>query len=274
MYRLLATDMDSTILVGNEIPEETIALIELLYQKGVLTALVTGRMVKSPIVYSRLFSFPMPVIACNGGVVLTGEGETLAHYPLPLSLVEELILFCQEEGAFFQFYNRDALYMSGYSKRTLDRYSLTGRDYGKMQAPIIIDDNPIHRLQAESDIPVKFVIMEEDEQKLDVLRREVEKREGLAVVKSHYNNLEITREEATKGKALRTLAHHLQISLADCVAVGDHENDISMFDVCGLSIGVEGNSEIAMRAADVRTPPPEQGGWNLAVRQHVLEALR
>lgn len=273
MVQLLATDMDSTILVRNKIPEETIELIEELYQNGVLTCLVTGRMVKSPLAYRSLFSFPMPVIACNGGIVLTGEGDILAHHPLPLSLCEELIAFCQKENAFFQFYNLDALYMSGFSKRTLERYSLENCDYGKMQTPIIIDDNPIGRLRAMDDLPAKFVIMEEDEERLDSLRREVEKREGIAVVKSHYNNLEITTDQATKGIGLQKLAGHLGISLGEVVSIGDHENDISMFAVSGFSIAVEGNSRMALEAADVITPPPQEGGWNQAIRKYVLERL-
>ena len=274
MYQLLATDMDATLLVDNEIPQASKDVIEALYRHGVTTALVTGRMVKSPRHYARQFSFGMPIIACNGGVVYTVEGELLSHYPLPMTLIEDLIAFCNLEQAFFQCYNLDALYMSGYAQRSLRRYSLDGMDYGKMQAPIIIDDNPVERIRNAGDLPVKFVIMDEDEARLDALRKEVETRPGIAVSKSHYNNLEITREEATKGQALTRLAHWMGIPMDKVVAIGDHENDVSMFRVSGLSIGVEGNSEIAVQAATVSTPAPEQGGWAQGVTRHVLDRAR
>lgn len=273
MYKLVASDMDATILVQNEIPKETVDLIEELYQKGVLTALVTGRMWKSPQFYAKQFSFPTPVIACNGALIFDGDGKKLAHYPLSESLVRKLVDFCHTESAFFQCYNLDALYLSGHSRRTLNRYSITQDDYSELQTPVIIDPDPCDRIAQSGDWPAKFVIMDENEERLDELRREVEKEDGVSVAKSHYNNLEITRKEATKGIGLRALADHLGIAMEEVVTIGDHENDVSMFEVSGLSIAVEGNSDIAVKYADVVTQAPHEGGWAKAIRKHVLEAL-
>ncbi len=272
--KLLATDMDGTILdENNEIPEDARQLIEDLYQRGVLTCFVTGRMWKSPAWYAKRFSFQMPLISCNGGVVHDARGRIIKYHPLPADLLEELIDFCREEEAFFQCYNLDALYLSGISLRTLRRYAEGPGDFSRLQAPVIIDENPLDRLVKGDDPAVKFVIMDEDTEKLQEIRHKIEKRTGIHVAKSHYNNLEITARGATKGEALRELADSLGIAKKDVVVIGDNENDIPMFAHAGLSIGVEGGSALVPEQADVLAQSPLEGGWTRAIRTHVWEKL-
>lgn len=270
--KLLATDMDGTILdADNRIPKESRELILELYQHDILTCFVTGRMWKSPAWYARQFPFPMPLISCNGGVVHDDQGEILSHRPLPMDVVAELIDECVKSEAFFQCYNLDALYLSGYARRTLRRYATDGEDFTFLQAPVIIDRDPLPRLQATDDLPVKFVIMDTDLDKLQQIRDRIEQRPGVQVSKSHFANLEITAEGATKGTALRLLANHLRIKKEDITVIGDNENDIPMFAEAGFSIGVLGGAEQVPEAADAVAAPPEEGGWAKAVRKYVLE---
>lgn len=272
VLKLLATDMDGTILVDNEIPEESRALIEELYAKDILTFFVTGRMWKSPAWYQKRFSFSAPMVSCNGGIVHDAAGRVLARHPIPEEVLSYLIGFCRKEDAFFQFYNEDALYLSGYSKRTLRRYSASGADNTRMQAPILIDADPLARVVKSHDLPVKFVIMDEDTDKLQALRAVLAKRDDIAIAKSDTKNLEITMSGATKGKGLSLIADSLGVAKQDIIAIGDNENDLTMFPYAGLSIGVEGGSALVAQAADVMTRPPAEGGWAAAIRKYVLDA--
>lgn len=272
--KLLATDMDGTILdADNAIPEESRQLIEELHTRGVLTCFVTGRMWKSPAWFAKQFSYLMPLISCNGAVVHSADGQILSHLPLPADVFTDLVDFCCKDDIYFQCYNLDALYLSGYSRRTLRRYALSGDDYTKMQAPIVIDPDPVQRILDSGDLPVKFVIMDEDETKLQEIRRKVEERPGIHVSKSAAHNLEITREGATKGHALRLLAESMGVQKQDITVIGDNENDIPMFAQAGLSIGVEGGSPLVLDAADRTAKRPEEGGWADAIRRYVLENL-
>jgi hypothetical protein len=45
---------------------------------------------------------------------------------------------------------------------------------------------------------------------------------------------EVCAEKAGKGNALKTLQEHLHIAKEECACIGDGDNDITMFENCGL----------------------------------------
>jgi hydroxymethylpyrimidine pyrophosphatase-like HAD family hydrolase len=73
----------------------------------------------------------------------------------------------------------------------------------------------------------------------------------------------------TKGTALRWIAEHEQVALADTVCVGDWVNDVPMFEVAGRSFAMgQAPDEVKSRATDVLDETAETGG---GVARVVLE---
>jgi Cof subfamily protein (haloacid dehalogenase superfamily) len=87
----------------------------------------------------------------------------------------------------------------------------------------------------------------------------------------HY--LEITRHGVTKGAALTNLARFLGIPLEQVAAVGDGENDISMFEVAGMSIAMGNAAPQIQQAADLVAPSNDEDGlvWALKVVEEQFE---
>lgn len=50
--------------------------------------------------------------------------------------------------------------------------------------------------------------------------------------------IEVTHKDADKGKAFKYLADYLKINLADTIAFGDGENDISLLKTAGISVSM------------------------------------
>ena len=73
-------------------------------------------------------------------------------------------------------------------------------------------------------------------------RDAVAARPGLFGASSIPMNLEVTSAEATKGTALLWLCERLGVDVADTVAFGDSENDVSMLDVAGDAVAMENAS--------------------------------
>jgi len=65
---------------------------------------------------------------------------------------------------------------------------------------------------------------------------------GKVICNVSYNN---------KDKAISGLLHDLNISFNQCIAVGDNENDTSLFKVVGLSIALNPQNSIVADVADI-----------------------
>ena len=68
----------------------------------------------------------------------------------------------------------------------------------------------------------------------------------LIVSTSLVNNIEFTVPAATKGEALRVLAGHLGVAVADTMAFGDMDNDRSMVEAAGIGVAM-GNAEQCLK---------------------------
>jgi hydroxymethylpyrimidine pyrophosphatase-like HAD family hydrolase len=75
----------------------------------------------------------------------------------------------------------------------------------------------------------------------------------------------------TKGTAMKWIAEHEGVDLADTVCVGDWVNDVPMFEVAGRSFAMgQAPDEVKSKATDVLAETTEQGG---GVARAVAEAF-
>lgn len=65
--------------------------------------------------------------------------------------------------------------------------------------------------------------------------------------------MEIVRSDVSKGDALEAAAKEAGVALADTIAIGDSENDLSMIERAGLGVAMYNAEEIVKAAADYVT---------------------
>ena len=75
---------------------------------------------------------------------------------------------------------------------------------------------------------------------------------------------------ASKGKALLKLAKSIGIMRKNIACIGDSDNDLSMFEIAGLSIAVANATQSVLQAADVVVPPASECGVVKAVNNLIL----
>jgi hydroxymethylpyrimidine pyrophosphatase-like HAD family hydrolase len=93
------------------------------------------------------------------------------------------------------------------------------------------------------------------------------------VTQSLDHLVEVTAPEASKGQALARLAAHLGVAQSATMAIGDHDNDVSMIAWAGLGVAMGNASPAAKSAADVIAPPLEEEGAAWAIERYVLEGV-
>jgi Cof subfamily protein (haloacid dehalogenase superfamily) len=74
----------------------------------------------------------------------------------------------------------------------------------------------------------------------------------------------------SKGKALETLASHLGVPLAEVVAVGDGQNDISLLATAGLAIAMGNAHDELKKIADHVTLDVAQDGLAAAIKKFLV----
>ena len=66
------------------------------------------------------------------------------------------------------------------------------------------------------------------------------------------------------------LAHHLGCTLANVIAIGDSENDLTMLQMAGLGVAMANSEPCIREAADVITGSNTENGLAQAIYRHIL----
>ena len=95
--------------------------------------------------------------------------------------------------------------------------------------------------------------------------KELSGLEGIALTSSNDHDFEVTAAGVDKGFSLHWLAERYGVSLSECAAVGDSDNDLAMLRAAGLPIAM-GNASQGVKDAAARIAPPcGEGGAAWAV---------
>jgi Cof subfamily protein (haloacid dehalogenase superfamily) len=78
--------------------------------------------------------------------------------------------------------------------------------------------------------------------------------------------LDVTHARANKGAALRAIAEHAGLSLAEMAAIGDMSNDLAMLEIAGYSIAMGNAPDAVKQACDALTARNDDEGFAKAVR--------
>ena len=86
------------------------------------------------------------------------------------------------------------------------------------------------------------------------------------------SNIEITHKEAHKGAALTWLCGHLGVDVADAVAFGDGDNDLSMIRTAGDGVAMANAIPEVLASADHVTSSCDEAGV-AAYLEPILSAM-
>lgn len=205
--RLLAFDVDYTLAAANRpILPSTVELLREFQRRGVRIMLLSGK----PVSY------------------LAGLGRQLG-------LDDDLVLAGENGAAIISSHAFPPMWQRVEQpaedvRLALDRFvRQAGERFGERIwfQPNMVNVSVFWREPADKDEVTEFA-------------REFVEHVGTDAVRiyEHVDAVELTVPDADKGTALTWVAGRLQIPMTDVVAVGDSSNDLPMFEVAGLSVGV------------------------------------
>lgn len=224
--RLVATDLDGTLLIGGRnLPRpEAFAVIERVCDAGALFMAASGRQ------YASLRHLFEPVAdrigyLCENGGEVVWQGETLVRHTMPRELALDIChLIDETPGAAYVLSGERHAYASEKTPELIEHMrTAKGYDISAVSRPEDV---------REALIKVSFMVDPERNEQVremfaDCFGRDCE------VVTSGAEWIDVIMRGVNKGSAIRELGEVLGIDLADMAAFGDAENDRQMLEAVG-----------------------------------------
>ncbi|MFC3773005.1 Cof-type HAD-IIB family hydrolase [Paenibacillus sp. GCM10012303] len=242
-YRLLALDMDGTLLTDNKtITEEAAHWIRLAGEAGVTVMLATGRGMQTAGAFWDELGLLSPMVLLNGAEIWEGPGRLHERTFLSREDIRKLHELAVVSGARYWGYSVESL--TG-SKHWNDE--MFDRDW------------------------MKFGIHHQEIDVIEPLREEVRSWGHLEVTRSADTNMEISVRGVSKASGVKKVCGLLGITMDQVMAVGDQHNDMELIRAAGLGIAMGNADEALKRAADGVTDTNERNGVAKAIQKYIFQ---
>ena len=272
--KIIALDMDGTLLDSQKnVSERNRRALTACAEKGIWVVPATGRAGHGIAPEIKALPGVRYAIATNGGVVTDLlEGRNLKTCAISNEQTLSILRRLDEYPAMYDPYIEGWAITQPEFIEHLDRYGLSPVMQRMVHATRRTVPNIIRYVEETKKEAEKINVFfgEEHMGERERLRRELEQIEGLFVSSSLPNNLEINREEATKGNALLWLADYLNIPHSSVMAFGDGENDVSMLRAAGIGVAMGNAIDKAKEAAAYVTSSNDDDGVAAALEYFVL----
>lgn len=267
MYKLIALDMDGTLLTSDKsISERTKTAIEKARAQGVKIVLASGRPLAG--MQEKLTELGIDghnefVVFYNGSTVKEiGSGKVIHQAYIDGRRAKQVAKLAKELGLYCHAFSTE------HGLITPENNEFTTLESDINQVPItemafdsLEDDHPIIKAMIVGE-PSKLT--QAAKAIPDVLHQE------FTIVQSAPFFLEFLNLESNKGVGVKSIADYLGIHADEVICMGDAENDHHMIRYAGLGVAMENAMEQTKAIADYITTSNNDDGVALVIEQYVL----
>lgn len=271
-YKLVVLDMDGTLLNSNrEVSKENKNAIMRLQNAGVKVVIATGRIFTSARFYTRLLGIKTPIIACNGAIVRDDENnKTLNIKPINKEYILKILEVYMKYKVYFHIYDEENIYVEK-SQINSTIYKNWNEDQRKKNKVNIVSlEDPFDYFKNKNINILKMSAVDDDNIKLDSIRKELENIKDIVIDKSWHNNLEVMNKEVSKGNGIKILSKIYDIKPEQIIAFGDNFNDLSMKDYAGTFVAMGNAEEYIKNQADYITVSNDDNGVVKGIKELVF----
>ncbi|SBO17552.1 Cof-type HAD-IIB family hydrolase [Carnobacterium divergens] len=269
MIKLVAIDIDGTLLTSDHrLTQNVCEAIQLAKNNGVTIVLCTGRPLVGITPYLEklgLLDSTTIAITQNGALVQeTQSKKVLNHLTLTVDQVKRIYQFSNNQNAQLTFFDESEMYHTALkpSQLVVDdakllHTHLTYLDVDKLTPDTLVTKgmflgDPTEMDTVIQELPASF-------------------KDDFYMVRSVPYNFEFLNKQASKGKALQSLAESLQLQVDEVMAIGDAENDRSMLEYAGHAVVMENGTEEMKALATFITKSNDEDGVAYAIHELILK---
>ncbi|ERI11885.1 Cof-type HAD-IIB family hydrolase [Aneurinibacillus aneurinilyticus] len=281
---LIAIDLDGTLLNDqNEISEENIKAIQYAQEQGFEVVISTGRAyfdVRRICEKAGLSTF---VIGTNGATIHSKDEKRISATTIEKNHVLSILQWLNERNYYYEVFTDKAIYTIRKEREnfyneiqkiknadidadTRELVEIAERQLD--QFGYIFVENYHDILQQEEDF-YNILVCSLDKKKLEEGCTQFKKFSALTIVSSANHNIEITSKNASKGIALERLVSLTNRSLEQTIAIGDSNNDLSMFQKAKYSVAMGNAKDEIKDACTMTTLKNDENGVAHAIYQYL-----
>lgn len=261
--RLLVSDMDGTLLDdGKRLDSGIKEVIKALRTRDIQFTLASGRNIHIMKDYMDDLQIKLPCITNNGANIFQNNTCIYEYNMLNIEL-QYAFAKLQKLSIPFIAYANEAVYTNTIASET-EGFLHRLRD----KTRIIVEQNYDSILQNSI---FKVVFISDDIEVMNYLLHDInENCEKLHCVRSEDEIYTITHIDATKGKTLKKILAMLHLQPEQVLVFGDNFNDISMFEIAGVSVAMKNSQKEVMQKADFITSSNNENGVSEFIKEHLM----
>jgi Cof subfamily protein (haloacid dehalogenase superfamily) len=258
MYRLLALDLDGTLLNSAlRLSDTNAEAVHAAIEGGVQVVLATARFYGIALRTASRIDVQTPLICSNGALVKRPDGHELLHLDLDLDLACDVTTLGDDRGWEMFTTIGDVTYMQ----------MRPGIIPERLPGGLKIADRQSDHVQ---EAPPTCVLVFGEDAVNEIATRFLPAYQGRAgfsinrpTNSPHY--VILTHPEANKAHALEIVLKDLAIAPEETIAMGDSESDIGMFRLAGLGIAMRNSPDEVKREALHVAPSNDEDGVAWAI---------
>lgn len=269
MYKLIATDMDGTLLNSKkEVSENTFCAIQNAKKQGKKVVLATGRPLPGVIRYLdelKLNEDGDFVICFNGALVQEVKTKkVISNIEMNYEDYRKIYEFAVENNVRIHI-NTPTNIVIPYDSP--NKYSGIEANINEIEIVSMTDS------EIKEKVTFCKIMIIDDPEKLETLMTKIpdELHKNYTIVRSAPFFLEFLNKEANKGNALKKLCEHIGISIDEAIAIGDEENDKHMIEYAGLGVAMGNARESIKKIANHITVTNNEDGVCKVINEFLLK---
>nr|WP_296964822.1 Cof-type HAD-IIB family hydrolase [uncultured Mediterraneibacter sp.] len=261
---LIALDMDGTLLNSQgKITKRTVEVLKRLIQRGHYIVPASGRaLTLLPKEILELEGIQFAVLE-NGSVVWDWKNQcAIKQYPLPKGIVKEILEDIEQlitSDYYVEVIADGKAYADIAIQEGLNHTRIDGNFAEYMKENHIF----LEQLSSQTELlntAEKLNVYFEDNLISKKIREKWKAEPQLSVTTSVSGNAEFNAAGVNKGCGIEILKEYLHISKDRCIAIGDNENDLEMFEQVQIAVAMGNAKDYVKRAADEVTLSCDEDG--------------
>ena len=270
-YKLIAADMDGTALTSDKrLTPRTVAAMEKAIEQGKTVVFSTGRSISLIRPYVDMVRGMRYAITASGGTVLDVEqNEYIVHDTVDAETCKMIIAAANGRYVFPILFHDSETYGSSWCVDDLTDFGFQAYEPIYRQCMHLVPD-AMNWFMENPGALEKFNLFFGNDHEADEVYEEI-KNLPISFTTHSRTALEINAVGTSKAKGLKALCDRLGITLPECIAVGDAENDEDMIACAGLKVAMANGSDKVKAMADVIADTNDNEGVAKIIEQYLLD---
>ena len=279
--KLIAIDMDGTLIGENGISQADKAALLAAKEAGHIVTIVSGR---SDTSVAELLANEglgnLPISGSNGAVTIV-NGKEINRVSMPEALVEKVVSYLNNQHPFLIYTSAGVFSKATFLEEVRAEFASTpgakGSPFESYEFMAEYNDN--HEVSHYSDLAdifktadvFKIFAFLPNPIKKEACMSHISSFSDVSITSSYSDNVSISSAAGHKGTGLQALANYFNVPLENTVAIGDNLNDLAMLKIAGFSVAM-GNAEPEVKATcDVITLSNLHSGVAHAIHEYILK---